>query len=207
MQNSSVLGLVAMKYRGAYNASKFALEGYTDTLRLELAGSGVQISLIEPGPIDTRFRANARAAFLRHIEPATSRHQAAYQQTLSRLEREGVPAVLPCQARPASRRCCTHSAARAPNTAIRSPSRPGCSGAAPPVAQSPARPDPRQVGLTATASPPGTPASSPPPGATTSIVAFRLIPTNRHQSGLNQPSRHPWQSPLSSAGRCCNSSS
>lgn len=77
VQNSSVLGLVAMKYRGAYNASKFALEGYTDTLRLELAGSGVQISLIEPGPIDTRFRANARAAFLRHIEPAASRHQAA----------------------------------------------------------------------------------------------------------------------------------
>ncbi|WP_421200270.1 SDR family oxidoreductase [Aeromonas enteropelogenes] len=89
VQNSSVLGLVAMKYRGAYNASKFALEGYSDTLRLELASSGVHISLIEPGPIDTRFRANARAAFLRHIDPAQSRHQAAYQQTLSRLEREG----------------------------------------------------------------------------------------------------------------------
>ncbi|MFM5440006.1 SDR family oxidoreductase [Aeromonas enteropelogenes] len=89
VQNSSVLGLVAMKYRGAYNASKFALEGYSDTLRLELVGSGVHISLIEPGPIDTRFRANARAAFLRHIDPAQSRHQAAYQQTLSRLEREG----------------------------------------------------------------------------------------------------------------------
>lgn len=89
VQNSSVLGLVAMKYRGAYNASKFALEGYSDTLRLELAGSGVHISLIEPGPIDTRFRANAHAAFLRHIDPAQSRHQAAYQQTLSRLEREG----------------------------------------------------------------------------------------------------------------------
>ncbi len=78
-----------MKYRGAYNASKFALEGYSDTLRLELAGSGVHISLIEPGPIDTRFRANARAAFLRHIDPTKSRHQAAYQQTLNRLEREG----------------------------------------------------------------------------------------------------------------------
>lgn len=89
VQNSSVLGLVAMKYRGAYNASKFALEGYSDTLRLELAGTGVHVSLIEPGPIDTRFRANARAAFLRHIDPAQSRHQAAYQQTLSRLEREG----------------------------------------------------------------------------------------------------------------------
>uniref|UniRef100_UPI003BA01337 SDR family oxidoreductase n=1 Tax=Aeromonas jandaei TaxID=650 RepID=UPI003BA01337 len=89
VQNSSVLGLVAMKYRGAYNASKFALEGYSDTLRLELAGSGVHISLIEPGPIDTRFRANARAAFLRYIDPTRSRHQAAYQQTLNRLEREG----------------------------------------------------------------------------------------------------------------------
>ncbi|MGL5038777.1 MAG: SDR family oxidoreductase [Aeromonas sp.] len=89
VQNSSVLGLVAMKYRGAYNASKFALEGYSDTLRLELAGSGVHISLIEPGPIDTRFRANARRAFLRHIDPAQSRHQLAYRQTLTRLEKEG----------------------------------------------------------------------------------------------------------------------
>ncbi|MGY3911284.1 SDR family oxidoreductase [Aeromonas piscicola] len=89
VQNSSVLGLVAMKYRGAYNASKFALEGYTDTLRLELEGSGVHISLIEPGPIDTRFRANAHAAFVRHIDPAQSRHQGAYRQTLTRLEKEG----------------------------------------------------------------------------------------------------------------------
>lgn len=55
VQNSSVLGLVAMKYRGAYNASKFALEGYTDTLRLELEGSGVHISLIEPGPSTPGF--------------------------------------------------------------------------------------------------------------------------------------------------------
>ena len=54
VQVGSVLGLVAMRFRGAYNSSKFALEGYTDTLRLELRGSGVQISLIEPGPIETR---------------------------------------------------------------------------------------------------------------------------------------------------------
>ena len=89
VQNSSVLGLVAMKYRGAYNASKFALEGYTDTLRLELAGTGVHISLIEPGPIDTHFRANARAAFLRHIDPTLSRHRTDYDLTLARLEKEG----------------------------------------------------------------------------------------------------------------------
>ncbi|MFM5468007.1 SDR family oxidoreductase [Aeromonas veronii] len=100
VQNSSVLGLVAMKYRGAYNASKFALEGYSDTLRLELAGSGVYISLIEPGPIDTRFRTNARSAFLRHIDPAQSRHQSAYRQTLTRLEKEGATSgfTLPSEA-------------------------------------------------------------------------------------------------------------
>ncbi|WP_310621915.1 SDR family oxidoreductase [Flexibacterium corallicola] len=67
VQCSSVLGLVAMKYRGAYNASKFALEGYTDTLRLELAGSGIQVSLIEPGPIRTQFTQNAIAAFYRDV--------------------------------------------------------------------------------------------------------------------------------------------
>ena len=61
IQNSSVLGLVAMPYRGAYNCSKFALEGLTDTLRLELHGSGIHVSLIEPGPIVSRFRDNALA--------------------------------------------------------------------------------------------------------------------------------------------------
>ena len=89
IQNSSILGLVAMPFRGAYNASKFALEGYTDTLRLELAGTGVQISLIEPGPIETQFRANSKTAFLNHIDTQHSRHQAGYQQTLARLQRPG----------------------------------------------------------------------------------------------------------------------
>lgn len=100
VQNSSVLGLVAMRYRGAYNASKFALEGYSDTLRLELAGTGVNVSLIEPGPIDTHFRINARAAFLRQIDPETSRHRKEYRQTLQRLEKEGLSGrfTLPAEA-------------------------------------------------------------------------------------------------------------
>lgn len=100
IQNSSVLGLVAMKYRGAYNASKFALEGYTDTLRLELAGTPVHVSLLEPGPIETQFRANARAAFLRHINMKDSRHRAGYEQTLARLEKPGPSSrySLPAQA-------------------------------------------------------------------------------------------------------------
>ncbi|WP_432452275.1 MULTISPECIES: SDR family oxidoreductase [unclassified Agarivorans] len=89
IQNSSVLGLVAMKYRGAYNASKFALEGYTDTLRLELADTPIKISLIEPGPIISSFRKNAKIAFEQSIKLEQSRHQAAYQHTLKRLGQEG----------------------------------------------------------------------------------------------------------------------
>ncbi|WP_159651451.1 SDR family oxidoreductase [Vibrio atypicus] len=88
IQNSSVLGFAAMKYRGAYNASKFALEGWTDTLRLELIGTGVNISLIEPGPIETQFRANAKEAFLKWIPLKNSRHHLEYQQQLQRLENE-----------------------------------------------------------------------------------------------------------------------
>ncbi|MGL5006309.1 MAG: SDR family oxidoreductase [Plesiomonas sp.] len=87
IQNSSILGLVAMKYRGAYNASKFALEGLTDTLRLELRGSPIFISLIEPGPIATRFRSNALAAFLRHIDNTRSIHSHAYEKHIERLSK------------------------------------------------------------------------------------------------------------------------
>ncbi|WP_299495310.1 SDR family NAD(P)-dependent oxidoreductase [uncultured Shewanella sp.] len=85
VQNSSVLGLVAMKYRGAYNASKFALEGYTDTLRLELMNTPISVSLIEPGPIVSQFRANALRAIEHSIDIETSRHKDNYQHTLSRL--------------------------------------------------------------------------------------------------------------------------
>lgn len=86
IQNSSVLGFAAMKYRGAYNASKFALEGWSDTLRLELKGSNIHISLIEPGPIETQFRANALKAFQRWITIESSVHNEQYQQQMSRLD-------------------------------------------------------------------------------------------------------------------------
>ena len=79
IQNSSVLGLVSMKFRGAYNASKFAIEGLSDTLRLELADSNIYVSLIEPGPIDTHFRSNALAAFRRNIDTSDSAHSAVYE--------------------------------------------------------------------------------------------------------------------------------
>jgi NAD(P)-dependent dehydrogenase (short-subunit alcohol dehydrogenase family) len=53
--NSSILGFAAMRWRGAYNASKFAMEGMCDTLRQELHGTGIFVSLVEPGPIESRF--------------------------------------------------------------------------------------------------------------------------------------------------------
>lgn len=75
---SSVLGMVAAPYRGPYNATKFALEGLTDTFRRELQGSGIAMILIAPGPILTPFRRNARAPFERWLKPAraTSTHPA-----------------------------------------------------------------------------------------------------------------------------------
>jgi NAD(P)-dependent dehydrogenase (short-subunit alcohol dehydrogenase family) len=92
VQNSSVLGFAAMAYRGAYNASKYALEGLSDTLRLELAGSGVYVSLVEPGPILSRFRDNAFAMYKKNIDPEPSFHREKYLAIEGRLQKEG-PAV------------------------------------------------------------------------------------------------------------------
>lgn len=92
VQNSSVLGFAAMRFRGAYNASKFALEGLTDTLRLELVGSGVHVVLVEPGPIQSRFRDNAYRRYRQHIDPERSPHRETYQAMEARLQKAG-PAV------------------------------------------------------------------------------------------------------------------
>lgn len=100
VQNSSVLGLVGMFNRGAYVASKFALEGLTDTLRLELHGTPVKVVLIEPGPILSDFRKNALATFQREIDVDGSRHQALYRAALERLSKQGPAArfTLPASA-------------------------------------------------------------------------------------------------------------
>lgn len=97
--NSSVLGFVSLPFRGAYNASKYALEGIADTLRLELAND-IHVSLVEPGPILSRFRENSYAAFKRHIDPHASVHRERYEQMAARLEKEGpaVPFTLPPEA-------------------------------------------------------------------------------------------------------------
>lgn len=97
VQISSLLGIVCLAYRGAYNASKFALEALSDTLRLELRGTGIHVSLIEPGPIATRFRKNAEAAYRRHIDPSRSAHRESYAHLERRLAgRSGpLPFTLP----------------------------------------------------------------------------------------------------------------
>ena len=98
--NSSILGFVAMTYRGAYNASKFALEGLADTLRLELHGSNIHISVIEPGPILSDFRKNAFSLYKKNIDPTNSYYKETYKKMEVRLEREGAaaPFTLPAQA-------------------------------------------------------------------------------------------------------------
>ncbi|MBP4051302.1 SDR family oxidoreductase [Chromobacterium violaceum] len=98
--NSSILGFAAMRWRGAYNASKFAMEGLCDTLRHELHGTDIHVSLVEPGPIESRFRPNALAKFLKNVDIDGSVHRDNYQQQLERLRKEGhaAPFTLPATA-------------------------------------------------------------------------------------------------------------
>ncbi len=98
--NSSILGFVAMKYRGAYNASKFALEGLVDTLRIELYDTHIKLSIIEPGPITSHFRKNAFALYKKNIDPSISFHKTTYQSMEERLQKEGpaAPFTLPAEA-------------------------------------------------------------------------------------------------------------
>lgn len=99
IQMSSMLGIVCLAYRGAYNATKFALEALSDTMRLELRNTNIYVSLIEPGPIESRFRANAYAAFQRHID----REHSVYREYYARVDKrlggtKPLPFTLPPEA-------------------------------------------------------------------------------------------------------------
>ncbi|WP_299852133.1 SDR family NAD(P)-dependent oxidoreductase [uncultured Roseovarius sp.] len=82
VQCSSVLGLVSMKWRGAYVATKFALEGLSDALRMEMAGTGIHVSVIGPGPIETSFRANAAKQFEKWVDWENSARADEYRASL-----------------------------------------------------------------------------------------------------------------------------
>lgn len=98
--NSSLLGFIALPFRGAYNASKYATEGLADTLRLELADTDIKVSLIEPGPVTSRFRVNALHSLLANVNIEQSIYRQKYQGAIRRLEKVGpaAPFTLPPEA-------------------------------------------------------------------------------------------------------------
>jgi NAD(P)-dependent dehydrogenase (short-subunit alcohol dehydrogenase family) len=84
VMNSSVLGFVGLRWRGAYVATKHALEGITDVLRLEMADTGVKVILVEPGPVTSLIRRNSIPHFERWIDWESSPRAAQYRETLLR---------------------------------------------------------------------------------------------------------------------------
>ena len=98
VQNSSVLGFVTLPLRGSYVATKYAIEGLTDTLRLELRGTGVHVVLIEPGPITSRFTVNAMKQFSKWVDADRSIHKDVYERHLLRPVHKPSPGTLPSEA-------------------------------------------------------------------------------------------------------------
>jgi short-subunit dehydrogenase len=80
IQNTSILGLITLPYYGAYTASKFALEAFSSTLRQELRGTSIFVSIIAPGPIESRFRASAYESFKQTIDHEKTTHQPLYKK-------------------------------------------------------------------------------------------------------------------------------
>jgi short-subunit dehydrogenase len=78
IQHSSILGIISLKLRGAYNASKYAIEGLTDTLRLELKNTNINVTLLNTGPVTSSFRKNAIAKTLQNIDIDNSRFKEEY---------------------------------------------------------------------------------------------------------------------------------
>jgi len=81
IQNGSILGIITLPYCGSYNASKFAIEGYCNTLRQELRGSRISISILNPGPITSKLRHNAYEGFEETVKQTQGGvHEKIYEQ-------------------------------------------------------------------------------------------------------------------------------
>jgi len=95
-----LLGYVSFAYRGAYNASKYALEALSETMRLELRHTNIHVSLVEPGPVVSRFRDNAYQAYKQNIDRQHSHYRELYAAMEQRLEgKKGrMPFTLPPEA-------------------------------------------------------------------------------------------------------------
>lgn len=111
---SSILGLVPMKWRGAYVASKFALEGLMLAQRMELEGSGIDVSLIEPGPIASRFTYNAASHARANIDMEASVHRELYQRQMAKLEGGGTKSRTSLDRKPSMLYCFMHWRRRVP---------------------------------------------------------------------------------------------
>lgn len=101
IQHSSVLGLISLRFRGAYNASKYAIEGLADTLRLELSGTKIFVSTINTGPVTSKFRDNAVKKFQENVDQENTAFKKEYKEQLSaRLEndKDTTPFNLPASA-------------------------------------------------------------------------------------------------------------
>jgi NAD(P)-dependent dehydrogenase (short-subunit alcohol dehydrogenase family) len=83
---SSVLGFVSLRYRGPYTATKHAIEAMSETLQLELQGSGIDVSIIAPGPIETKFTETAMRMFRKYIDAESSPHARGYRRRMDQLE-------------------------------------------------------------------------------------------------------------------------
>ncbi len=80
IQHSSILGLISLRFRGAYNASKYAIEGLCDTWRLELADTNIDVVSLNTGPVRSRFRINANKMFDLHVDKEHSYFKEAYHK-------------------------------------------------------------------------------------------------------------------------------
>jgi short-subunit dehydrogenase len=83
IQHSSVLGLISLKFKGAYNASKYAIEGLTDTLRQELLDTSIQATVLNTGPVLSEFRETAKQKARDNIDIEHSRFKSSYEEHLS----------------------------------------------------------------------------------------------------------------------------
>jgi NAD(P)-dependent dehydrogenase (short-subunit alcohol dehydrogenase family) len=90
---SSILGVISMPFRGAYNASKHAVEGLSDTLRLELKSSGIHVVTVQPGPIESQFRANAVDRALNDIDMNNSYFNAHYQSMVHHFKQKKTESI------------------------------------------------------------------------------------------------------------------
>lgn len=89
INHSSILGLISLRFRGAYQASKYALEGYSDTLRLELENTGISVSVINTGPVESNFRTNAIKNFYETVDIENSRFKDIYTDKIENRKKSG----------------------------------------------------------------------------------------------------------------------